>query len=64
VSVADPSPDPPLAAAALPFVLVLAGFVPAPYFARQTIYGPLPVILPAVALLAIVAQFVRVRGRR
>jgi hypothetical protein len=60
---ADPSPYPPLVAAATPFALVLAGFVPAPYFARETIYGSWIVIVPALALLAILLQGVRVGER-
>lgn len=63
VADADPSPYPPLVATALPFALVLAGFVPAPYFASGTIYGPLIVVVPALALSAIVLQVVRVRHR-
>lgn len=60
---ADPSPYPPLVAAAMPFVLVLAGLAAAPYFARGTIFGPWLVVVPALALLAVLAQFLRVRAR-
>lgn len=62
VATPDPSPYPPLVAAAMPYVLALAGFLPAPYFARETIYGPWIVIVPALVLLAIVAQGVRIRS--
>jgi hypothetical protein len=60
---ADPSPYPPLVATALPFALALAGVVPAPYFARETIYGPWIVRIPALALLTVLLQALRVRAR-
>lgn len=59
----DPSPYPPLLAAALPFGLTVAGLLARPLFATETVVGPLLVAVPVVALAVIALQLARVSGR-
>lgn len=56
------SPYPPLAALALPYVLVLAGLAAAPYFLGGTVFGLALLVVPLAVLLGICVRILQLRG--
>lgn len=59
---ASASPYPPLVAAAVPYLLALAGTAAAPYFVGGTVFGIWILVVPLAVVLAILGQLVRVRA--